>query len=66
MTAPFLEVVDIHKSYFLNGKRIDVLNGVTITLEKGELVSLIGAMLLATPATMLALWRPAALGAGLL
>ena len=43
MTAPFLEVVDIHKSYFLNGKRIDVLNGVTITLEKGELVSLIGA-----------------------
>ena len=43
MTAPFLEVVDIHKSYFLNGKRIDVLNGVTITLEQGELVSLIGA-----------------------
>ena len=40
---PFLEVVDVYKSYFLNGKRIDVLDGVNVSIEKGELVSLIGA-----------------------
>src|SRR3954447_20209500 len=39
----FLEVNDVFKSYFLNGKRIDVLRGVTVHIEKGELVSLIGA-----------------------
>lgn len=39
----FLEVVDVYKSYFLNGKRIDVLNGVNVRIEQGELVSLIGA-----------------------
>lgn len=43
MSASFLEVEDVHKSYFLNGKRIDVLRGVTVGIEKGELVSLIGA-----------------------
>jgi lipoprotein-releasing system ATP-binding protein len=39
----FLEVEQIHKSYFLNGKRIDVLRGVNVRIEQGELVSLIGA-----------------------
>jgi lipoprotein-releasing system ATP-binding protein len=39
----FLEVEDVHKSYFLNGKRIDVLKGVSVRIEQGELVSLIGA-----------------------
>ncbi len=39
----FLEVEDVHKSYFLNGKRIDVLRGVSVRIEQGELVSLIGA-----------------------
>jgi lipoprotein-releasing system ATP-binding protein len=43
MSAPFLEVIDVHKSYFLNGKRIDVLRGVNVKIEPGELVSLIGA-----------------------
>jgi lipoprotein-releasing system ATP-binding protein len=43
MSAPFLEVVDVFKSYFLNGKRIDVLRGVSVKIEQGELVSLIGA-----------------------
>lgn len=43
MSAPFLEVVDVYKSYFLNGKRIDVLKGVSVTIEQGELVSLVGA-----------------------
>ncbi len=41
--SAFLEVQNVFKSYFLNGKRIDVLKGVTLNIEKGELVSLIGA-----------------------
>ena len=40
---PFLEVVDVYKSYYLHGKRIDVLNGVSLTIERGEMVSLVGA-----------------------
>lgn len=39
----FLEVEQVHKSYFLHGKRIDVLRGVSVRIEQGELVSLIGA-----------------------
>ncbi|MFL5321788.1 MAG: ABC transporter ATP-binding protein [Myxococcaceae bacterium] len=38
-----LRVVNVWKSYFLHGKRIDVLRGVSLNIEKGELVSLIGA-----------------------
>ena len=43
VSSAFLQVRDVKKSYFLNGKRIDVLRGVTVGIEKGELVSLIGA-----------------------
>lgn len=39
----FLEVKDVWKSYFLHGKRIDVLRGVSLEIEKGELVSMVGA-----------------------
>ncbi len=39
----FVEVNDIFKSYFLNGKRIDVLRGVNLQIDRGELVSLVGA-----------------------
>jgi lipoprotein-releasing system ATP-binding protein len=39
----FLDIKEIFKSYFLHGKRIDVLRGVTMGIEKGELVSLVGA-----------------------
>ncbi|MBK7858266.1 MAG: ABC transporter ATP-binding protein [Archangiaceae bacterium] len=39
----FLEIQDVFKSYFLHGKRIDVLRGVNVAIEKGELVSLVGA-----------------------
>lgn len=38
-----LEVRDVFKSYFLHGKRIDVLRGVSLDIEEGELVSLVGA-----------------------
>lgn len=43
MSAPFLAVENIFKSYFLSGKRIDVLRGATVAIEQGELVSLVGA-----------------------
>ena len=39
----FVEVRQIFKSYYLHGKRIDVLKGVSLDTEKGELVSLVGA-----------------------
>lgn len=39
----FLSVENVFKSYFLHAKRIDVLQGVSLSIEKGELVSLVGA-----------------------
>src|SRR4051812_4324284 len=39
----FVEVRQVFKSYYLHGKRIDVLRGVSLDIEKGELVSLVGA-----------------------
>ncbi|MCP3101408.1 ABC transporter ATP-binding protein [Myxococcus sp. K15C18031901] len=38
-----LSIRNVFKSYFLHGKRIDVLRAVSLDLEKGELVSLVGA-----------------------
>lgn len=38
-----VELRDVFKGYFLHGKRIDVLRGVTLDIEAGELVSLVGA-----------------------
>jgi len=38
-----LEIRNLFKSYFLHGKRIDVLRGVSLELAAGELVSLVGA-----------------------
>jgi lipoprotein-releasing system ATP-binding protein len=40
---PALEVRNLFKSYFLHSKRIDVLRGVSMDIEAGELVSLVGA-----------------------
>lgn len=40
---PLLSVKNLWKSYYLHGRRIDVLKGVSLDIEKGELVSLIGA-----------------------
>ena len=38
-----LQVRNLFKSYFLHGKRIDVLRGVSLDPAAGELVSLVGA-----------------------
>ena len=38
-----LELKNIFKSYFLHGKRIDVLRGVSLDIQAGELISMIGA-----------------------
>jgi lipoprotein-releasing system ATP-binding protein len=38
-----LSIRDVFKSYFLHGKRIDVLRGVSLDIHAGELVSMIGA-----------------------
>ena len=43
MRTPFLSVEDIFHSYFFSGKRIDVLRGVSMHIDEGELVSLVGA-----------------------
>src|SRR2546426_12657485 len=39
----FLSIHNVFKSYYLHGKRIDVLRGVSLDIERGELVSLVGA-----------------------
>jgi lipoprotein-releasing system ATP-binding protein len=38
-----LSIRNVFKSYYLHGKRIDVLRGVSLDIERGELVSLVGA-----------------------
>jgi lipoprotein-releasing system ATP-binding protein len=38
-----VELRNLFKSYFLHGKRIDVLRDVSLDIEQGELVSLVGA-----------------------
>ncbi|WP_375758075.1 ABC transporter ATP-binding protein [Corallococcus exercitus] len=38
-----LSIRNVFKSYFLHGKRIDVLRGVSLDIHAGELVSMIGA-----------------------
>ncbi len=38
-----VEIRDVFKSYWLHGKCIDVLSGVSLDIESGELVSLVGA-----------------------
>ncbi len=39
----FCEIRDLHKSYFIEGKRIDVLQGVDLAIQEGEMLSLTGS-----------------------
>jgi lipoprotein-releasing system ATP-binding protein len=43
MSEPLIQIRGLHKSYWLNDKRIDVLRGVDLDIGAGEMVSLIGA-----------------------
>lgn len=38
----FLELIDIHKSYFLGKEELPVLKGISLGFEKGEFVSILG------------------------
>ena len=42
MTTLLVEVRGLHKSYFLEGERIDVLRGADLDIETGEMLSLVG------------------------
>ncbi|MGZ6079146.1 MAG: ABC transporter ATP-binding protein [Myxococcaceae bacterium] len=39
----FVQIRELSKSYWLHGKRIDVLRGLSLDIERGELVSMVGA-----------------------
>jgi lipoprotein-releasing system ATP-binding protein len=43
MTEPLVRVEDLHKTYWMEGKRIDVLRGVSLDIDAGEILSLTGA-----------------------
>jgi lipoprotein-releasing system ATP-binding protein len=38
-----VEVVDLHKSFEHGGRRIEILHGLSFTLERGEMVAIVGA-----------------------
>jgi len=41
--SPFLQVNDVHKSFILGHQTIRVLNGINLTLRRGEMLAMIGA-----------------------
>lgn len=42
-TNNILEIRDLHKSFSIKGKRMDVLSGVNLTVADGEIVAIVGA-----------------------
>lgn len=43
MSEPLLEVADLCKSYNSGAARVDVLDGISISIERGETIALLGA-----------------------
>lgn len=41
-SPPAVEVRDLHKSYFMAGQRLEVLKGLNLTVNPGELVAVVG------------------------
>jgi nitrate/nitrite transport system ATP-binding protein len=41
-TTPFLELRDVHKSYGFGAQRSEVLRGIDLTIERGELLAIVG------------------------
>ena len=39
----FLEVNDVYKSFQLDSQTVNVLNGINLTLQRGEMLTMIGA-----------------------
>ncbi|MDY6839122.1 MAG: ABC transporter ATP-binding protein [Thermodesulfobacteriota bacterium] len=40
---PLVSVVDVHKSFATNGNRVDVLRGVSLEIQQGEMIAVVGA-----------------------
>lgn len=40
---PLIRVIDVHKSFLTNGNRVDVLQGVSLDIQPGEMVAIVGA-----------------------
>jgi lipoprotein-releasing system ATP-binding protein len=40
---PFIEVVDVRKTFATSGNRVDVLSGVSFHIQQGEMVAVVGA-----------------------
>ena len=40
---PLISVIDVHKSFVTNGNRVDVLRGVSLEIQRGEMVAVVGA-----------------------
>jgi len=41
--SPFLQVNDVYKSFLLGTQSVEVLNGINFTLQRGEMLAMIGA-----------------------
>ncbi|NVM20633.1 MAG: ABC transporter ATP-binding protein [Desulfobacterales bacterium] len=40
---PLVSVIDVHKSFITNGNKVDVLQGVSLEIHRGEMVAVVGA-----------------------
>jgi len=40
---PLIQVKDVHKSFVLGNQTVEVLNGINLTLQRGEMLAMIGA-----------------------
>jgi macrolide transport system ATP-binding/permease protein len=43
MTTPLLELVDVHRTYQIGESTVQALRGVSVTIEKGDFVAIMGA-----------------------
>ncbi|HZS12784.1 MAG TPA: ABC transporter ATP-binding protein, partial [Nitrospirales bacterium] len=43
MSDPLIQVVDLHKSFHLEGLEIHVLKGINLSIARGEMVAIVGA-----------------------